>query len=158
MVLVDEWQDTNKVQYLITKILVARHRNITCVGDASQSIYSWRGADFRNINNLIKDFPDITVINLEQNYRSTKVILEAANSIIKKNKSHPVLSLWTQNQKGEKDNSLSGTKSDRRSSVCRRKGKGNNTGRKRTGNRRTLPNQCPIKNNRRSILKLRNKI
>lgn len=102
MVLVDEWQDTNKVQYLITKILVARHRNITCVGDASQSIYSWRGADFRNINNLIKDFPDITVINLEQNYRSTKVILEAANSIIKKNKSHPVLSLWTQNQKGEK--------------------------------------------------------
>lgn len=102
MVLVDEWQDTNKIQYLITKRLAETHKNLTCVGDASQSIYSWRGADFRNINNLIKDFPNITIINLEQNYRSTKTILEAANSIIKKNKSHPILSLWTNNKNGEK--------------------------------------------------------
>lgn len=102
MVLVDEWQDTNKIQYLLTKSLAEKHQNLTCVGDASQSIYSWRGADFRNINNLIKDFPDIKIINLEQNYRSTKIILKAANSVIQKNKSHPVLSLWTQNKEGEK--------------------------------------------------------
>ena len=101
-VLVDEWQDTNKVQYLLTKNLVEIHKNITAVGDASQSIYSWRGADFRNINYLIRDFPQIKVINLEQNYRSTQNILDAANSIIAKNSSHPILRLWTENQKGEK--------------------------------------------------------
>jgi len=101
-VLVDEWQDTNKVQYLLTKNLVEIHKNITAVGDASQSIYSWRGADFRNINYLIRDFPQIKIINLEQNYRSTQNILDAANSIIAKNSSHPILRLWTKNQKGEK--------------------------------------------------------
>jgi len=101
-VLVDEWQDTNKVQYLLTKNLVEVHKNITAVGDASQSIYSWRGADFRNINYLIRDFPQIKIINLEQNYRSTQNILDAANSIIAKNSSHPILRLWTKNQKGEK--------------------------------------------------------
>ena len=102
VVLVDEWQDTNKVQYLLTKNLVEIHKNITAVGDASQSIYSWRGADFRNINYLIRDFPQIKIINLEQNYRSTQNILDAANSIIAKNSSHPILRLWTKNQKGEK--------------------------------------------------------
>jgi DNA helicase-2/ATP-dependent DNA helicase PcrA len=101
-VLVDEWQDTNKVQYLLTKNLVEIHKNITAVGDASQSIYSWRGADFRNINYLIRDFPQIKIISLEQNYRSTQNILDAANSIIAKNSSHPILRLWTKNQKGEK--------------------------------------------------------
>jgi len=100
-VLVDEWQDTNKIQYKLTKLLVKNHKNITAVGDASQSIYSWRGADYRNIELLIKDFPDIKVVNLEQNYRSTENILSAANSIIKHNKSHPVLKLWT--EKGEGD-------------------------------------------------------
>jgi DNA helicase-2/ATP-dependent DNA helicase PcrA len=103
-VLVDEWQDTNKIQYLLTKTLVEKNRNITAVGDASQSIYSWRGADFRNINYLIRDFPEIKIVNLEQNYRSTQNILDAANSIISKNSSHPVLKLWTKNQKGEKIN------------------------------------------------------
>jgi len=88
---VDEWQDTNKAQYLLTKILAKANRNLTAVGDASQSIYSWRGADFRNINNLIRDFPDIKIINLEQNYRSTQTVLDAANQIISKNSSHPVL-------------------------------------------------------------------
>ncbi len=100
-VLVDEWQDTNKIQYQLTRMLVGNNRNLTTVGDASQSIYSWRGADYRNISYLSRDYPDIKVINLEQNYRSTQIILEAANSVITKNTSHPTLRLWTQNPKGE---------------------------------------------------------
>lgn len=101
-IFVDEWQDTNKVQYLLIKLLVGKRKDITAVGDASQSIYSWRGADYRNINYLIKDYPDIKIVNLEQNYRSTKNILEAANCVICKNTSHPILKLWTQNGRGEK--------------------------------------------------------
>lgn len=101
-VLVDEWQDTNKIQYKLTKLLVGNNKNITAVGDASQSIYSWRGADYRNINHLMRDYPETTVVNLEQNYRSTQIILDAANAIIRKNSSHPVLSLWTDKKEGQK--------------------------------------------------------
>ncbi|HET7099211.1 MAG TPA: UvrD-helicase domain-containing protein [Patescibacteria group bacterium] len=101
-IFVDEWQDTNKIQYSLTKLLVGKNRNITAVGDASQSIYSWRGADYKNINYLIRDYPDIKVINLEQNYRSTKNILDAANDVISKNTSHPVLKLWTEKLAGAK--------------------------------------------------------
>jgi DNA helicase-2/ATP-dependent DNA helicase PcrA len=100
-ILVDEWQDTNKLQYQLTKLLVGKDKNLTAVGDASQSIYSWRGADYRNITNLAKDYPDIKIVNLEQNYRSTQNILDAANAIISKNTAHPILSLWTQNSGGE---------------------------------------------------------
>ncbi|MDP3888676.1 MAG: UvrD-helicase domain-containing protein [bacterium] len=101
-VLVDEWQDTNKVQYLLTYLLVKQHRNLSVVGDASQSIYGWRGADFKNVTNLKKDFSEIRTINLEQNYRSTQNILDAAYNVIKNNRSHPILKLWTDNQDGEK--------------------------------------------------------
>lgn len=101
-VFVDEWQDTNKIQYVLTKLLVGKNKNITAVGDASQSIYSWRGADYRNINYLIKDYPDIKIINLEQNYRSTQNILDAANLVISKNTSHPILKLWTEKNAGAK--------------------------------------------------------
>jgi DNA helicase-2/ATP-dependent DNA helicase PcrA len=101
-VLVDEWQDTNKIQYMLTKLMVSKQKKLTVVGDASQSIYSWRGADYKNINYLIKEFPEITIINLEQNYRSTQIILDAANSIIQKNSSHPILSLWTNKKGGQK--------------------------------------------------------
>lgn len=101
-VFVDEWQDTNKIQYKLTKQIVGQKRNLTAVGDASQSIYGWRGADYRNINYLMRDYDDIKVINLERNYRSTQNILDAANSIIQKNSSHPVLSLWTEKDEGEK--------------------------------------------------------
>jgi DNA helicase-2/ATP-dependent DNA helicase PcrA len=101
-IFVDEWQDTNKIQYVLTRLLVGKSKNITAVGDASQSIYSWRGADYRNINYLMKDYPDIKIINLEQNYRSTKNILSAANTVISKNTSHPILKLWTEKQKGSK--------------------------------------------------------
>jgi DNA helicase-2/ATP-dependent DNA helicase PcrA len=101
-ILVDEWQDTNKIQYKLTKLLVGPSENLTAVGDASQSIYSWRGADYHNITYLIRDYPKIKIVNLEQNYRSTQVILNAANAIISKNTSHPILKLWTQNSHGER--------------------------------------------------------
>ncbi len=101
-VLVDEWQDTNKIQYVLTKYLVGPNKQLTAVGDASQSIYSWRGADYRNINNLSKDYTDLVTINLERNYRSTGHILSAANAVIKKNSSHVVLNLWTDKGSGER--------------------------------------------------------
>jgi DNA helicase-2/ATP-dependent DNA helicase PcrA len=101
-IFVDEWQDTNKIQYTLTKQLVGSRKNITAVGDASQSIYSWRGADYRNINYLIRDYSDIKVINLEQNYRSTQNILDAANLVISKNTTHPILKLWTEKSAGAK--------------------------------------------------------
>ena len=101
-VFVDEWQDTNKIQYKLTKLIVGNNKNITAVGDAAQSIYSWRGADYKNINYLINEFPNIKIINLEQNYRSTQNILSGANCVISKNLSHPVLNLWTKKGRGEK--------------------------------------------------------
>src|SRR3989344_5516271 len=100
-VLVDEYQDTNKAQYVLTRQLSSRWRNICVVGDASQSIYRWRGADFRNITNFRSDYPDVTVFNLEQNYRSTQIILNAAFGVISKNSSHPILKLWTDKKGGE---------------------------------------------------------
>ena len=99
-ILVDEYQDTNQIQYLLTKLLAQKYHQITAVGDASQAIYGWRGADFKNLMNLVSDFKDTKIINLEQNYRSTQVILDAANSVICKNTSHPVLKLFT-NKKSE---------------------------------------------------------
>lgn len=99
-ILVDEYQDTNKSQYILTKLLAKDHENICIVGDASQAIYGWRGADYRNILNFQKDFPKTRVINLAQNYRSTKNILEIAKSIISQNRSHPILELWTKNPEG----------------------------------------------------------
>lgn len=100
-ILVDEYQDTNQAQYTLTKLLSGRFRNIAVVGDASQSIYAWRGANFRNIINFKNDFPDAKVFNLEQNYRSTQKILNAAYSVISKNSSHPILKLWTENESGD---------------------------------------------------------
>lgn len=101
-ILIDEYQDTNAVQYLLSKLLANRHKNISVVGDASQSIYSFRGADFRNIVNFQKDYPQSKVFNLEQNYRSTQTILDAAYAVISKNRSHPILKLWTDNPSGTK--------------------------------------------------------
>lgn len=98
--LVDEYQDTNHAQYEFTRLLSSKHNNICVVGDASQSIYAWRGADFRNIIKFKEDYPEVKVFHLERNYRSTKKILDAANSIISKNTSHPVLNLWTEKTDG----------------------------------------------------------
>ena len=100
--LVDEYQDTNHAQYVLTKLLASRYRNLTVVGDCSQSIYGWRGANFRNLINLKSDFPALKIINLEQNYRSTKTILDVAYSVICHNTTHPILKLWTKNEEGEK--------------------------------------------------------
>lgn len=101
-ILIDEYQDTNKAQYVLSKQLAAKHRNIFVVGDMSQAIYSFRGADFRNILNFEKDYKDAKVYNLAQNYRSTKNIINAAKSLIKKNASHISLELWTQNNEGDR--------------------------------------------------------
>ncbi len=103
-IMIDEYQDTNAVQYLFAKLLAMRHKNICVVGDASQAIYGFRGADFRNIVNFKVDYPSAHVFNLEQNYRSTQTILDAAHSVISKNTSHPVLSLWTDKKSGNKIN------------------------------------------------------
>lgn len=95
-VLVDEYQDTNKVQYELTKVLTAPQNNLFVVGDFSQSIYGWRGADFRNMLRLTDDFSSVAEYRLEQNYRSQQTILDAATQVIAANRMHPVLSLWTE--------------------------------------------------------------
>jgi ATP-dependent DNA helicase UvrD/PcrA len=100
-ILIDEYQDTNKAQYVLTKLLAQKWKNVCVVGDFSQSIYSWRGADFRNLSKFTHDFPGTQTFELSQNYRSTQKILDAASAIIKKNTTHPVLTLWTENPDGE---------------------------------------------------------
>ena len=99
-VLVDEYQDTNKAQFTLVSILAARHGNITVVGDNDQGIYSFRGADITNILNFEKDFPGTKIIKLEQNYRCTQNILDAANAVIKNNETKYEKKLWTENGKG----------------------------------------------------------
>lgn len=100
-ILVDEYQDTNYAQYVLTRLLGEKYKNISVVGDFSQSIYSWRGADIRNLEKFTDDFPETKVFNLEQNYRSTQTILDFAYEVISKNQTHPVLHLYTQNEPGE---------------------------------------------------------
>ncbi len=99
--LVDEFQDTNVAQYLIAKSLSQKHRNITVVGDFSQSIYSWRGADIANLEKFSEDFEGSQTINLEQNYRSTQKILDFAYEIISENQTHPILHLHTEAEQGD---------------------------------------------------------
>jgi DNA helicase-2/ATP-dependent DNA helicase PcrA len=94
-IMIDEYQDTNTAQYKLIRLLTGEHKNIAVVGDDWQSIYSWRGADFRNILNFEKDYPQCTTIKLEQNYRSTKHILDAAHAIISKNAKRSDKKLWT---------------------------------------------------------------
>ena len=100
--LIDEYQDTNEAQYILTKLLCAKNRRITCVGDDSQSIYSFRGANYKNILNFENDYKDAKTILLEENYRSTSTILDAANQVIKNNKMRKDKNLWTARGVGDK--------------------------------------------------------
>lgn len=101
-ILIDEYQDTNEVQYTLTKLLGKKSKNICVVGDESQSIYAFRGSNYRNILNFEHDYPESKIILLEQNYRSTKTILNAANDVIKNNKQRKDKNLWTDNEVGDK--------------------------------------------------------
>ena len=101
-ILIDEYQDTNEAQYILSKLISAKNRKITCVGDDSQSIYSFRGANYKNILNFEKDYKDAKTILLEENYRSTSTILDAANQVIRNNKQRKDKNLWTSRGKGEK--------------------------------------------------------
>jgi len=101
-VLVDEYQDTNKAQYKLTKLLAKPQNNLFVVGDFCQSIYAWRGADYKNMMQLKSSFPNIKEYRLEQNYRSNQNILDAATEVISQNTTHPILKLWTTKPKGEK--------------------------------------------------------
>ena len=101
-ILIDEYQDTNEAQYILTKMISEKNRKITCVGDDSQSIYSFRGANYKNILNFENDYKDAKTILLEENYRSTSNILDAANQVIKNNKMRKDKNLWTSRGVGEK--------------------------------------------------------
>ena len=101
-VMIDEYQDTIHAQYLLAKLLASHWKNIAVVGDADQSIYAWRGADIQNILDFEKDYPNCTSIKLEQNYRSTKIILDAANAVIENNEGRPKKNLWTDKTEGAK--------------------------------------------------------
>lgn len=97
---VDEFQDTNMAQYLIVKMLAGKYKNIFCVGDEDQSIYAWRGADYRNVTRFREDFPDAKIFLLEQNYRSTQTILDVAHAVIRRNPTRTDKKLWTENARG----------------------------------------------------------
>ncbi|MBF0775826.1 DNA helicase PcrA [Streptococcus azizii] len=99
---VDEYQDTNHAQYQLVKLLASRFKHICVVGDADQSIYGWRGADMQNILDFEKDYPDSKVVLLEENYRSTKTVLQAANDVIQNNRNRRPKNLWTQNDEGDR--------------------------------------------------------
>jgi DNA helicase-2/ATP-dependent DNA helicase PcrA len=101
-VFIDEYQDTNKLQYILSKLISAKYKNITVVGDNDQAIFTWRGADYKNILNFEKDYEDAKVVILDENYRSTKTILKAANNVIKNNKLRKEKNLWTENEDGNK--------------------------------------------------------
>ncbi len=118
--LVDEYQDTNRPQYELMKLLAGEAKNVCAVGDEDQSIYSWRGADIRNILEFEKDFPNAKIVRLEQNYRSTQMILEAAGAVVANNLRRKGKKLWTERQGGSLIGYLRGAGRRERGAVHRR--------------------------------------
>ena len=118
--LIDEYQDTNRPQYELMKLLAGEEKNVCVVGDEDQSIYSWRGADIRNILEFERDFPGARTIRLEQNYRSTQIILEAASAVVSRNAQRKGKNLWTSRQGGSLDRLLRSSRRRERSAIHRR--------------------------------------
>ena len=116
--LVDEYQDTNRAQYRVVNMLAKKYKNLCVVGDDAQSIYRWRGADIKNILDFERDYPEATTVRLEQNYRSTKVILSAADNVIKNNAKQLKKTLWTDNVEGEKIRTAGVSRRPRGSTAC----------------------------------------
>ena len=115
--MVDEYQDTNRPQYLLIKQIAGKHRNLAVVGDPDQSIYKWRGADLRNIMDFETDFSEAQIVRLEQNYRSTEVILEAASAVIANNRNRKKKALWTDLKGGAKIRSSAAPTSSKKPST-----------------------------------------
>ena len=144
-VLVDEYQDTNHAQYRLLELLAGEDGNLTVVGDDSQSIYGFRGADYRNILEFESDFPEAEVVKLEQNYRSTQTILSAANAVISHNRTNREKNLWTDAGRGREDHRRRARRRARRGALRRRRdrGAGRQRGDRARRDRGLLPDQRP---------------
>ncbi len=144
-VLVDEYQDTNRAQYRIVQLLTEEHRNLCVVGDPDQSVYRWRGADLRNILDFEKDYPDCRVVALEQNYRSTKRILDIASAVIVNNTARKDKRLWTENGEGERAEVYRAWDENEESAFVAQKIRGlRGEGRRVPGRRGVLPHQRAV--------------
>ena len=145
-ILVDEYQDINFSQYTLVRNLAEKHRNIFCVGDDDQSIYRWRGADVGIILQFERDYPDAAVYKLEQNYRSTKKILEAAHHVVKRNVGRAEKKLWTENDEGADIEVIDVRQRDRRGHPGRAvdPGQGRLRRAQLLGLRDSLPHERPV--------------
>ena len=143
-VMVDEYQDTNRPQYLLIKQLVGDHGNLAVVGDPDQSIYKWRGADLRNILDFETDFPEAVIVRLEQNYRSTEVILKAASTVIANNQNRKHKTLWTDQKGGAKISHLPRLRRARRGRLHHEGGDGARSKKTSRAHRGALSHQRPV--------------
>ena len=148
-VMIDEYQDTNRPQYMLIKRLAEIHRNLAVVGDPDQSIYKWRGADLRNILDFERDFPEAATVRLEQNYRSTQVILDAASAVISQNRNRKEKRLWTDRQGGSRSRLLPRQRRARGSRLHRPHPETGAEREHRQHDSRALPHQRPVTSHRR---------